>query len=169
MDAEAIKKDLSLDLALSFGQVQRRYGLNALDLANFPHVGKVVEVVLPVPGRGMEVVPFLVHPRVQEWSSHALRHLAGLAEARVLLGASRGWKVLPPKGSHYPDAMWNGIAVEYDVDYPTPVLRRKLAAYEGLPGQVWATESQVRAERIRLVALEMGIQNFRQVLVAPWF
>lgn len=169
MDASDLLKDLELDLVLSQGQVQRHYGL-LLDDLNLPHVGRV-EVALPVPGRGTEAVSFLVHPLVAHWtfSSQALRHLAGLAEARRVLGARKGWKVLPPKGFASPDALWDEVVVEYDVDYPSPILKRKLARYEAYPAQIWATETPARMERIRLAALEMGIQNLRQVLVAPWF
>lgn len=159
-------EDLELDLALSEGQIYRWYGLSLKNL--FPTWGTVREVVLGV-GAAPRLVRFLVHPRLQEASPTTLRHLAGLAEVRRLLGVREGWEVLFQGDGYRPDALWKGMAVEYDAgEYSPKTLRVKLGAFEAYPAQIWGTTSESRRRRILRYAQEMGIQNPLQVLVAPW-
>ncbi len=161
-----------MDLALSEGQVARWYRLSLEEAASsFPARGTVRSVALRLPGKGVATVRFLVHPRLREASSGTLRHLAGLAEMRRLLGVPpEAWTLGAEPGSTIPDALWGDVVVEYDAgEYPRPVLRNKLAAFERrAPLQVWGTVSDRRRELILRLAGEMSIRNLHQVLVAPW-
>ncbi|WP_448376672.1 hypothetical protein [Fervidobacterium sp.] len=167
-------EDLRVDLALSEGQVLAWYDLSLETL--FPMSGKIFtekglslrEVLLPE-GRSLRRVRFLAVDLLAKAQSTTLRHLAGLATLRRLLGAREGWRVNPEVRADRPDAVWGQVAVEYDAgEYSVPTLRRKLGAFEAYPAQLWGTVSPRRRRLILELAKEMRIQNLEEVFEAPW-
>jgi hypothetical protein len=171
---EALLEDLRVDLALSEGQVLAWYGLSLEKL--FPTSGMsflknealLREVLLPE-GRFLRKVRFIALKGLKDAQATSLRHLAGVATMRRLLGVKEGWRVNPGVGVDRPDALWGEVAVEYDAgEYSVPTLRRKLGAFEGYPAQVWGVASGRRRGLILRLAEEMGIQNLVEVLEAPW-
>lgn len=169
---DRVLQDLEVDLALTEGQVFRWYGKEAVGSLFVPARGQVRQVVMPLrKGGDMVEVRFVVHPRVFKASGPTLRHLAGLAEMRRIVGARpEEWHLGDFSSPHRPDAMWGHVAVEYDAGfYPVGVLREKLGGLEGYPVQVWGVPSESRRALVERIAREMAIQNLQQVLVAPWF
>lgn len=117
----------------------------------------------------MVPVRFLVHPSVREASSATLRHLAGLAALRRLIGASAGWRVGSWKDPDRPDALYQGGAVEYDAgEYAPDLIRRKLGTYEAYPFQIWGVASEGRRKLVERLAREMDVANLQGVWVASW-
>lgn len=87
-----------------------------------------------------------------------LRHLAGVAEMRQLLGAKPGaWhsEAERERTLLYPDAVWQTlagkVAIEFDTgSYNPKQLEQKCWAYaRNYSGQVWGTPSPLRAGRLR--------------------
>lgn len=152
---------LALDLALSEGVLRRWYGLS---LEEVEGEGMVREVL----GPGLRPVRFLVHEKAKDLSWDALRHLSGLAELRHRLGVKEDWKVNPKGLRDKPDALWQGMAVEYDAGYPMVEVREKLGRYETYPGQIWGVHAGARQHALLGLAAKMGIKNLVQVLEAPW-
>ncbi len=135
----------------------------------FPKKEALLREVLLPEGRFLRKVRFVALKDLKDAHATSLRHLAGVATMRRLLGAKEGWRVNPRVGVDYPDALWGEVAVEYDAgEYSVPTLRRKLGSFERYPAQVWGVASGRRRGLILRLAEEMGIQNLVEVLEAPW-
>lgn len=145
------------DLALSEGQVRRFHGLEPEECRRAGLL--VVEALVAPTARSVAARPVrfvLAEPRRLE--GFELRHLAGVAEARRLLGASAGdWQVVGHAAVTSPDAVWRrGLqtwAVEFDAgSYSLRTVREKArhfrAAYDG---QVWAVASERRQRTLGAV------------------
>lgn len=117
-------------------------------------------------GLGLEEVPAFV-----------LRHLAGVARMRLVLGVPPEpgvWEVdLDPVHVHHaPDALWldkgERVAVEYDAGYPKPIVLEKLygLAYR-YDRQIWGAPTWSRVgylERLIPASLKRKVRVVR----APW-
>lgn len=107
-----------------------------------------------------------------------LRHLAGVARMRMVLGVPpdpKRWMVDldPVHQESAPDALWlNGgerIAIEYDAGYPKPIVLEK---FYGLARrhdrQIWGAPTWTRAGYLGKLVPE-GLRPKVRVLRAPWF
>lgn len=158
---------LAVDLAWSEGQV-RRWGLVP------PEEAVRVEGYLGLTYyRKEEPVAFWAHPSVARYPLTALRHLAGLAEMRLLLEAPpdpRVWRV-SPRPRHpveEPDGVWltpeGPVALEYDAGaYARARVRAKGEAFAlRFVGQVWGAPVPERVAYLR------RFLPGARVLLAPW-
>lgn len=160
---------LHVDLAWSEGQV-RRWGLVP------PEEAVRVEGYLGLTHYRKEApVAFYAHPRVARYPLTALRHLAGLAEMRLLLGLppdSEVWRVSYRRMHpvEEPDAVWltpeGPVAVEYDAGaYSRERIRAKGEAFaRRFVGQVWGVPI-----RERVATLKRLLPPGSRVLCAAWF
>lgn len=160
---------LLLDGAWSLGQVER-WGLEV------PEDALRVEGYLGLTHyRAPKRVVFLVRPDLAHLPLAALRHLAGLAEMRLLLGLPpdpETWRVSYRRMHpvEEPDAVWltseGPFAVEYDAGaYPRERVRAKGEAFaRRFVGQVWGVPIRERVATLRRL-LPPG----SRVLCAAWF
>ena len=158
---------LGVDLAWSDEQA-RRWGLVP------PEEAVRVECYLGLTYyRKEEPVAFWAHPSVARYPLTALRHLAGLAEMRLLLGVPpdpRVWRV-SPKPRHpveEPDGVWltpeGPVALEYDAGaYARARVKAKGEAFaRRFVGQVWGAQVPERVAYLKTL-----IPRAR-VLLASW-
>lgn len=165
-----------------------------MDLVYTPRLLRLAGIEgTPPPGvhRREVPVPLLVgqhpYPRVFYYLSpplpeapdpHVLRHLAGVAAVRLVLGAepsSRTWLVdVDPVhlGLPAPDARWvrgNEVwAIEYDAGYPKPMVLEKLHGLARLyPKVVWGVPSYARKRYLEGL-IPPSLRDRIQVVLAPW-
>ncbi|ULR39728.1 replication-relaxation family protein [Thermus sp. NEB1569] len=163
-----VRSALDVDGVWTSGQVER-WGLEV------PPSALVVEGYLGLTHyRKSRPVRFFVSESLAHLPLTTLRHLAGVAEMRILLGVEADpahWRVFHRQihPVEEPDAVWftpsGPVAVEYDVgSYSRERVRAKAAAFAlRYVGQVWGTPIP---ERLRTLAslLPPGTR----VLVASW-
>jgi len=177
-----LARDLTLDLALSEGQVHRWY---------FPDLdpGRVRKLLIEMSASGQVVFRSvwvgrtarertvrqvcIVHTPRLPATPEGLRHACGVAEVRRILGAPPGlWRVIAPQAvgdTGEPDAVLQMghtlTAVEYDAGSYTreQVLRKARAFAQRYDGQVWGAPTRRRAEWIRSLVPDA------EVVCAPWF
>lgn len=157
---------LPTDGVLSEGQIQRWYGL---ELSHVPASHPVVAIRAAHSGRSYRThtvwmvcdSPSLIHQ-----TDDCLRHAAGVAELRHLLGAlPQNWQTYS-QPSH-PDAVWHSpqgpVAVEYDYgSYSPQTLRRKMADFGRQ--QVWGAPAATRVKRLQEALGDRG-----KVWLAAWW
>lgn len=176
---ERLLEALRCDLALSEGQLRRRYlvpserELRALGLY-------VVQAVLNPSHRAnrlMEVRFYTPYLWVRRLGPPLLRHLAGVGEMRHLLLAEPSQWRTDTHRIHFreqPDAYWYSkegpIAIEYDAgSYALPLLQRKVKTFAlRFVGQYWGAPTKRRAESLRVKLAAFGLED-RFVMVAPWW
>ena len=171
---EALRLDLEPDQVLSFGQVARHYGLT---LSKLPNDVFVFDAFLAPTHHSMayQRVQFVTLERkVARYPAASLRHLAGIAEMRRLIGAPREqWCSEASKRftSEMPDAVWasprGNVAVEYDAgSYSPSKIASKALAFKNYEGQVWGSPSRRRVAH--LTALLQNVNEFTPPIFAPW-
>lgn len=166
--------DLQTDRALSDGQLRRHYGLDTSQLGKpFLHCKAFC-----APTYGSQAyarVTFVTLERkVTRLGAASLRHLAGAAEMRRLLGAPReAWRSDAQARSavEVPDALWftpqGEIAIEYDAgSYSTKRISAKAFAYRRYAGQVWGSPS--RKHVAHLTRLLQAVGEKMPPLYALW-
>ncbi|HEX7021327.1 MAG TPA: replication-relaxation family protein [Trueperaceae bacterium] len=164
-----------VDRALSTGQVQRRYGLaeSALQASGLP---LATAYLAPTRGsyRYRRVVFVVATRKLARLDPNSLRHLAGVAELRALLGvAGDAWR--SAAAARYrpntPDAFWKSergtIAIEYDVgSYSRTQILAKARTFLAYASQIWGSSSLARTRHLQHL-LEQTDGSAR-VLYAPW-
>ncbi|WP_114313605.1 hypothetical protein [Thermus caldifontis] len=155
-----------LDGVWTSGQVER-WGLEV------PSSARVVEGYLGLTHyQKSRPVRFFVKESLIHLPLTTLRHLAGVAEMRLLLGVDPPfWRVFHRQVHpvEEPDAVWftpNGpVAVEYDVgSYSRGRVRAKAVAFATrYVGQVWGTPAKERARTLVLL-----LPRGTRVLQAVW-
>jgi hypothetical protein len=165
---------LECDGVLTATQLRRHHGclLKQIQQAG----GKVATVPVTATRYGTHVykVRFVtLERRLLSLPSTELRHLAGLAELRTLLGApTTAWTrhegLVHSKGR--PDALWHQgektIAVEFDAGgYSHKKIVKKVLAFRArADAQVWGSASLLHAELIQTI-LEQTFVSARVVVV----
>ena len=145
----ALDLDLNVDKALSYGQLYHYYNLTLADIAVCEHNYKEVFIALSHHSRMFKRVGFITLKPYKRLSANALRHLAGVAELRRQLAASRdSWCVERRFSAETPDALWQSckgpVAIEFDTgSYSKTVLQKKLSAFSSLR-QIWGSPSPKR-------------------------
>jgi hypothetical protein len=150
----ALQRALETDLALSERQVWRYYGETLEACSDYGFAVQSALVAPTVHRRPTRRVNFvLLEPR--NFERFELRHLAGVAEARHLLGVQpRDWQVIEHTNHSSPDAIWQrGLetwAVEFDAGaYSRASVFAKVQAFRsGFDGQIWAVSSGARRETV---------------------
>jgi hypothetical protein len=164
----SLERALETDLALTERQAQRQHSVNFEECCD----------------AGLTITPAFIAPTARSsrrrWVNFVsleplnlegfeLRHIAGVAELRHLLGADpRSWQVLGHAAETSPDAMWHrGLeiwAVEFDAGaYTLKTVQRKARAFEaGFDGQVWGVASSERAQVLG------DVLGSRAMLVRPF-
>lgn len=116
---------------------------------------------------------------LEEAEGHVLRHLAGVARLRLLLGVPPDPKVWavdrnPVHLAPTPDALWYRgpsplpVAVEYDVGYRKPLLLEKLWGMASLyPEQIWGAPTWSRVAYLRGL-IPPPLRERVRVYRAPW-
>ena len=177
---EGILEALRCDLALSEGQLLRHYGRVPSEREAQRLGLYVVRAVLNPShhaNRLMEVRFFTPYLWVSRLGPPLLRHLAGVAEMRHLLGVpTQEWRTDTHR-VHYreqPDAYWYSqagpVAIEYDAgSYALPLLQRKLRTFAlRFVGQYWGVPTEKKAASLRAKLGRLGLPP-RFVIVAPWW
>lgn len=172
---EQLARDLQTDGALSGGQVHRHYGLSH-DCLEDTHLSLVTAFLAPTQGstcyREMQFVT--PSPKLARLNAASLRHLAGVAELRRILGADpSNWqsRAAARYRPHTPDALWQtprGIfAIEYDVgSYSRSQILRKGSTFRRYKGQIWGTPSRPRVRH--LWHLLQPVDRRSVVIYASW-
>lgn len=103
-----------------------------------------------------------------------LRHLAGVASMRLLLGAgSESWWVdrNPVHTGYTPDAIWakgERVAIEYDAGYPKGlVLEKMYGMARRFPSQIWGAPTKGRALYLQNLT-PPKLKGRIRTLHAPW-
>jgi len=164
-------EDLAVDLVYSEGQRRRFHLPPPPEWA----VKKEAMVPLYVGGASVRTV-FYIHPSLSSRTDYVLRHLAGVAELRYRLLASKEvWSVDadPVHFAPTPDAVLlskgERIAVEYDAGYPLLIAKNKILAMgEKYPKQVWGVVTEERKKTL-MALIPNRLKERLEVLVAPWF
>lgn len=166
--------DLDTDQAISEGQLRRHYGLSTTDL---PSDFKFVNAFL-APSQGSldyQQVRFIgLSARVKRLEGSSLRHLAGIAEMRHILGADRNvWVSLAAarRKPRMPDALWKtargSVAIEYDIgSYSPKQIRDKAMDFRRYSDQLWGTSSRERARHLSHLLRQLSHRH--TVHYAPW-
>jgi hypothetical protein len=166
---------LEVDHVLSAGQLERHYGLSLGDLDSEGFT--LIEAFLsPSQGsRQYTKVRFVsLYRNHRKLESNALRHLAGVAEVRHVVGGVLGdWRSLAAARGQplTPDALWETprgrLAIEYDAGSYSPTqIKDKAKAFRHYAGQVWGTSSRQRVRHLwHLLHL---IEHRCIVAFAPW-
>lgn len=155
---EGLREALEVDKALSLGQCERYWGVGlerlravGLDLVR-------VEIGLTKHQQPKPLVFVCSSRAVAKLHPNQLRHLAGVAEMRQLLGARLdAWhsEAERERALLYPDAVWQTpsgkVAIEFDAgSYNPNQLEQKCWTYaRNFSGQIWGTPSLQRAGRLR--------------------
>ena len=170
-----LSQDLETDRVLSSGQLKRYYGLSLIELENCNF--KSVETFL-APSRGSlcygQVTFVGLSSRLGRLEGNSLRHLAGIAEMRHVLGAPAGdWTSLAAarQQPRTPDAFWETarglLAIEYDVGSYSPTqIKEKAKSFKRYAGQIWGTPSRQRVRH--LWHLLKPLDRHCVVLFAEW-
>lgn len=171
---EALRLDLETDRVLSSGQVSRYYGFKLSDL---PNDLIVFDAFLAPTHHSMDYQRFqfvTLERKVARYPAASLRHLAGVAEMRKLLGApGEQWhsEASTRFASEVPDAVWvspeGDIALEYDAgSYSASKIMSKAFAYKRYEGQIWGSPSRRRVTHLETLLQEVG--EFTPPVFAPW-
>jgi hypothetical protein len=166
-----LKQDLSVDKALSEGQLQH-YDLTLQHLSELRT--RTVWLALTRGSYRYRTTNFIVDPSEAARCTNGLRHLAGVAEMRRRLGVERSaWRSDAGTLFHRatPDAYWQDqthiIAIEYDVgSYSTTQIVAKASAFTAFAGQIWGCASKLRARRLSAILRMVDPQAV--CLYAPW-
>jgi hypothetical protein len=152
---DTLKSSLKCDHTLSEGQIWRHYGLTLADLTpNFVQT----QIVVERSNRTKQATPtVMISLRRLGESATTIRHMAGLAEIRHVLGVGPNhWETARVfEQSTRPDAVWirgpnNFVAIEYDIcGYSAKQIARKVARFGTYHGQIWGTVSHSRIAVLR--------------------
>ena len=156
-ELDRLTSDLETDQVISEGQLRRHYGFTLTDLA--PGDFTLVEAFLAASQGSLNYqrVMFIgLSSRLKRLESSSLRHLAGIAEMRHILGADTDcWTSLAAarRQPRMPDALWETargfVAVEYDVGSYSPCqIRKKARSFRQYVRQVWGTPSRERLRHL---------------------
>jgi len=174
-------RDLTIDLALSEGQVRRWYlpgwtpdRVREL-LLEMSASGEIVfrSVWVTKTARERTVGQIcIVHTPQLLATPEGLRHACGVAEVRRILGIPQGmWKAIAPQAvgdTGEPDAVFRRghtlVAVEYDAGSYSreQVLRKARAFVQRYDRQVWGAPTRQRVAWIRSLVPDA------EVVCAPW-
>lgn len=170
---ERLRADLEVDHALSEGQVLRHYGLSLTALNDFA----LAEAHLAIT-RGSyrhQRTNFVVCPsRLTRSTGPSLRHLAGVAEMRRLLGAApEDWQSVAEARHrlYIPDAAWTTpegvIAIEYDVgSYGPRQVLTKARTFNSYARQIWGAPTLTRARHLAHLLSAEGLRA--SAVTAVW-
>ncbi len=152
-----LKHDLATDRVLSSGQLKQYYSLSVNELKDTDL--KFVEAFLS-PSRGSiryAQISFVgLSSSIGRLEGNSLRHLAGIAEMRRVLGAlPEDWTSLAAarQQPRTPDAFWETerglLAIEYDVGSYSPTqISEKAKSFKRYAGQVWGAPSRQRVRHL---------------------
>lgn len=170
---EQLRTDLTVDRALSEGQVLRHYGISVAALNGFA----LAEAYLAVT-RGSyrhQHTNFVVCPaRLRQATGPSLRHLAGVAEMRRLLGAApEQWESVAEARHrlYIPDAVWSTpegtVAIEYDVGSYTPrQVLTKARTFDSYTRQIWGAPTLARTRHLGHLLAAGGLRA--TAITAVW-
>jgi hypothetical protein len=154
-NVEQLRADLEVDRALSEGQVLRHYGISLASLEGFARAEAYLAVT-----RGSyrhQRTNFVVCPaRLRQTTGPSLRHLAGVAEMRRLLGAApEDWESVAEARHrlYIPDAVWTTpdgtVAIEYDVgSYAPQQVITKARTFNSYTRQIWGAPTLARSRHL---------------------
>jgi hypothetical protein len=173
-NAEALQKALKVDRAIGLGAVAFHYGLGLGELKGLPVQIRHLKIGLHQQSR-RDVYPVVTDLESQNLSPTQLRHLAGTAASRLILGAAlEDWENLGARvgDGTKPDALWRSpqgtLAVEFDCgSYNPEQVALKLERFKRFHGgQVWTTSAPHRQSCLnqRMAA----VSNAKAILV-DWF
>lgn len=172
----ALREDLRrLDKVMTLAQVQRHYLLSFDDLKKDSDFLYRTARFGPLSTSSLRVTTVFVTFKEGERSKAGrgnaellrwqpgwkLAHLAGTAELRLMLGATRisgavsqSWVLEGGYGDLRPDATWmtpegQRVAIEYDAGYPAPVVRDKLRSFQSYDLVYWGTPSAARQTNLQ--------------------
>lgn len=174
MSATEIVAELERDRVLSQGQLERHHRCAVTALPK--DVLRVSAYLAPTHhARSYREVHFVTLERkLARLPAASLRHLAGVAELRRLLGApGETWFPVPATGfgSSRPDAVWESpkglVAIEYDAgSYGLAKLLGKMTAFQRFERQVWGSPSRCRVAHLNGLLAEMA--EGPTAIFAPW-
>lgn len=167
-----LERDLEIDRALSAGQLARHHGLTLEKVQECVHVFE--RSLAPTHGsRTFRPVRFVsLEGSLSGARGSELRHLAGLAEMRRMLGANpEVWRHKSDLGGEQPDALWDSpegaVAVEFDAGSYSPAqILAKVKYFTRHAAQVWGSPSRIRARHLTGFLEVVG--ETRATLVARW-
>lgn len=166
---------------LKTDRVYTHYHLFLLNLEGDPLPPYVVERMHIIPiqvSRPPQPVFFYIYREeagLREAQGFVLRHLAGVASMRLLLGVppSRWWVDVNP--THYgytPDGEWRRPdetwAIEYDAGYPRSIFIEKMYGMAGrYPHQIWGAPTKERRTYLER-NIPPRLREKIRVIHAPW-
>lgn len=171
----AVRRALTADRALTSGQLGRYYQL-PLQIAEVAGLYiHTVHVAATQGGYQYQAVRFIsTDADVTRLDANSLRHLAGVAETRHVLGAP--WSVWTSHAGarfqpHEPDATWRTadgvVAIEFDAgSYQRTQIESKAQVFSRYASQVWASSSRARARYLKHTLTTLGVEA--SVVFVDW-
>jgi hypothetical protein len=173
-DLKGLRESLEVDKAISEGQLYRYWGLRLEDLG--PDWSTVTRQIGLTRHSSGQVTFVCLEKRVGALEGAQLRHLAGVAEMRKMLGELPGaWEssAQRQRALLLPDALWHTkggvVAIEFDAgSYSPKQIEEKVWGYSrNYARQVWGTPTELRRGRLEHQLKKLGAKPPR-VLLTTW-